>query len=114
MSNKLPRYFSWNPLSILDGEFEFHETAELAKAAAMRVVEAFLDGESFADEEAEGICWGEIHEIASFVKVHEHGKGTPCWDSGFEDGETSCSEGYPLEWDFALTGQLEKVSEDDK
>lgn len=114
MSNKPPKFFSWNPVSSLGGDFEFHETSEKARSAALSALEDLLDGDSFELHDAEGICWGEIRETVVLSKTHEHGKGTPCWDSGFNDEESSCSEGYPLEWDYAVSGKLETVQTDEE
>ncbi|MFN9957830.1 MAG: hypothetical protein ACK55I_32390, partial [bacterium] len=111
-SNVTLRFFSWNPIASFGGDLEFHATEEEARASAESALEDALDGEF--DSDAEGICWGEVRGFAEFEKVHEHGKGTPCWDEAYDEGEQECSEGISLEWDYALSGKIVDVDTEQK
>lgn len=105
-------FFSWNPTASFGGDLEFHVTAEEARASAESALEDALDGEF--DSDAEGICWGEVRGFAEFERVHEHGKGTPCWDEAYDEGEQECSEGISLEWDYTLSGKIVDVDTEQK
>lgn len=71
----VPRFFMYSP----EAGFEWHPTAESAKAAANAEIDAYRDeaGDGW-DEAVERVCWGDIRQDARIVSDVPAPPGSSC------------------------------------
>ena len=78
------RFFSYDPE---DGRVKFHDTAEEAKAAAVKAFDYYQDDAAEGwDEAVDDVCWGEVKGRVSITKRIERPPSAELTDGYDKDG----------------------------